>query len=78
MNINEARKVLPAVWVIYCRPKDHPEHFVVRKWYGEVCEKRVALLGNLEAARFFVRDEGACVNLGRSSTDDPVIAEVWI
>lgn len=70
-------------WVIYARPTDHPEHFVVRRW--RVGANRIEALPqfwlgpDIEAARQVVlANYPDAYRLDRSPDDDPCIAEVWI
>jgi hypothetical protein len=66
--------------VIYDRPKDRPDGFVVREWIitpGSVVPARVLgeNLATIEAARELV--PAGLVNIGRQPDDDAKIAEVW-
>ncbi len=69
------------MYVVYEKPKDYPDSFVVRGWSirsnGLVADPHlIATEDTLEAAR-----EKIPVGLVRilpSKNDDPVIAEVWI
>lgn len=67
------------LWVIYERPKDYPDHFVVRRWTVDVGraipEKLAALATTLEEARDIVPDGLHCIP--RHESDDPCIVEVW-
>lgn len=74
----QARATFPPIWVIYNRPADYPDSFVVRVWRGEVPEPEVGLYPTLELARLMVDQDGASIRLPRHHTDDPVIVESWI
>lgn len=70
------------VYVLYERPRDHPQHYVVRVHYtrsdGSVeASPACAIFGSLREAR------AHCVSLGlalvpRAAEDDPVIVETWL
>jgi len=68
--------------VIYARPKDHPEHFVVRRWAvtpgkpEPVPDQECHLTISLHLARAFVPRGLFC--LPRDKNDDPAIVEVWL
>lgn len=66
-------------WVIYDHPRDHPEHFVVRRWLifpGFLEPAEHYLANDLRAARKRIPKGMVC--LGRQPRDDPRIVEVWI
>jgi hypothetical protein len=68
-------------YVVYERPKDYPNHFVVREWRihsdGSIeARQSCALAPTLEEARTFI--PAWCINIGRQLWDDPSIKEVWI
>lgn len=69
-------------WTIYDHPLDHPEHFVVRRWWIEsgnpnpVHSRETLLCATLDAARQAVPPWAHCV--GRQTEDDPVIVETWL
>lgn len=67
--------------VIYDRPHDAPNGFLVRSWdvTGAIVVPGKLLgsdLGSLEAARACV--PVGMVNIGRTAQDDPKIVEVWL
>lgn len=66
-------------FVIYERPKDFPEHFVVRRWtitHGRTAPDLVACLcSTLAEARETVPPDLVC--MPRMDDDDAVIVEVW-
>lgn len=66
----------PPVWVIYDHPKDHPSHFVVRRWIGETPDNKALLCETLEQARESLPP--GLFNLGRFQQDDACILESWI
>jgi hypothetical protein len=66
-------------FVIYDHPKDHPEHFVTRRWdaiEGELFAGPCWLAATIEEARQKIPAGLTCV--GRDEQDDSAIAEVWI
>ena len=88
---NPCRQVLPdkpftvvingvPSYVIYNRPSDHPDHFVVRLWitteHGSGPTGEFKLFDTLDEARHAVPRD--CVCIARSPDDDPVIVETWI
>lgn len=69
------------LWVIFDRPADYPEHFVVRRQdvlpdHSIVVGKQVTLAKSLAEARAAVPD--GLHNLGRQPGDVPSVVEVWI
>jgi hypothetical protein len=66
-------------YVIYDKPSDHPDHFVVRKWSirdGDL--KPLDIVGvtlSLEAARDLIPVDR--IDMPVFENDDPVIVEVW-
>jgi hypothetical protein len=70
-----------SILTIYDHPKDHPNHFVVRRWniYPGRSEPvgEVHLFDTLEAARTMVVAQHRTL-LHRHPDDDPVIVENWI
>jgi hypothetical protein len=68
-------------WVIYERPSDYPDKFVVRRWELRGTEEIVPdqecrLADSLEEARGLIPDGLYCV--GRFAQDDPCIVECWL
>jgi len=69
-------------WTIYEKPKDYPEHFVVRKFSVypgnpvPIPAAEPVLAPSLEEARKFV-PEGH-TRIPRDQKDDPVIVETWV
>lgn len=69
------------MWVIYERPRDFPNFFVVRRWFirsdnGRLDPDRIALLANT------LREARACIPEGlyrqpRFDGDDEKIVETW-
>jgi hypothetical protein len=78
MNLEEARKRFPPMWTIYDHPRDYPDHFAVRCWYGLTPEDSVTHWVTLHEARQYIIDQGGSVPLERFALDDPVIVEVWL
>ena len=68
------------MWVIYERPSDFPEHFVVRRWWtdrGKVyANPTCQFFDTLEEARASLPRNLFC--MARSAGDQPQIKEVWI
>lgn len=71
-------KRFPPMWLVFDRPLDYPNHFVVRVHWGPWGEKRLQLAPTLELARLAVQMEGGSYNLGRKPLDDPKLYEVWV
>lgn len=69
-----------SMWVIYDHPKDHPDAFVVRRWYIEeevtMPDKTCLLADSLQEARELI--PAGRYRIGRQANDDPVIVESWI
>jgi hypothetical protein len=78
MLLEDARKRFPPIWVVCDRPRDYPDHFVVRVWFGLVPEPRCWLFESLQQAREHVVLDGASVRMGRAPTDDQTIVETWL
>ena len=70
------------MFVIYERPRDYPDKFVVRVWVigavkGEPVPTQYFMLADtLEAARKFIPYGLVCIN--RSESDELQIIESWI
>ena len=68
------------MWVIYERPKDHPDSFVVRRAEVYAGSKRFdeqcTLASSLEDARHAL--PRGLTRLGRHPADEPSIVEVWV
>jgi len=66
--------------VIYKRPADYPNHFVVRRWIikhgSQVPEFTGALFDSLDEARAFAGPGRVCFK--RKKDDDPCIVETWV
>ena len=77
-TLAEARRVFPPVWVIYERPRDYPEGFVVRVHYGLFPERACSLVPSLIEARQIAVAAGASVRLDRMPEDDGPIVETWL
>ena len=70
------------LFVVYEKPSDFPNSFVVRKHTIIMGKAKPAgspmLIGpNIDHIREVLRQMGA-INIGRFPNDDPVIKEVWI
>lgn len=74
--------IVLTLWVIYDRPKDYPNSFVLRRQYVDrnnliwADRNPVAIGDALEAIRTLIPVE--LHNMNRMPNDDPAIAEVWI
>lgn len=64
------------LFVLYKRPLDYPEHFVVRRWENDKPTHDVWLADTLEGARGKLPP--GLYRLARDPGDDPVIVETWI
>jgi len=73
-----ARQQFPPIWVIYDHPRDYPDGYVVRVWYGMHAWPEATRVATIDAAREYAQRCGACVLMPRDASDDPVIAESWI
>ena len=69
-----------SMYVVYNRPKDFPNNFVVRRWIihpGQVeGGELIGVADDLSKARRLLPE--GLHNLGRYIQDDPCIEEVWI
>jgi hypothetical protein len=70
-----------AVWVVYERPSDFPQHFVLRKQVvcseGHTHPEAVCKVArSLQEIRTMVPPGRVC--LQRMLEDDPVIVETWV
>lgn len=80
---------VPAYYVIYDHPRDHPDYYVVRPWDAHPGESaprpRIApngqpvcgLFAKLDNARAYCAQFGLVLT-ARAERDDPSILEVWI
>jgi hypothetical protein len=67
------------IWTIYDRPKDCPDHVVLRRWYvtaGSTRPGPCELFDTIQEAR--LRLPRGLFNMRRQDGDDPKIAESWI
>ena len=76
--LEEARKIFPPMWTIYKKPKDFPDKWVVRMWWGETPDSTVSACDSLEIARELIQRAGGCYPLHRSLDDDQSIVETWL
>lgn len=71
---------LLTIFTIYEKPKDQPEHFVVRQWFtnGErdPLPGEAKLAKTLGEARAWIPH--GLVRFDRNPADDPSIIETWI
>lgn len=68
------------LWVVYKHPKDHPNHYVIRRQIvskGQVqFDRHCFLFQTLKEVHNFLPK---CLTLLQPNpNDDPVIAEIWI
>lgn len=72
--------VLP-IYVVYDRPKDHPDKIVVREWDG-VTEKPSLIAHGFEtidlAREWIQKTVPGAHRMPRFPTDDQVVVEVWL
>lgn len=64
------------LWVVYERPLDHPEHFVVRRWVLDRPTKDFRLGRSLREVREFIPP--GLHRVPRHPNDDAKIVETWI
>jgi hypothetical protein len=65
-------------YIVYEKPADAPDKFVVRLWYNDVMTQNVWRCDSLEQARAVIRDlHPGAICLQRMVQDDPVIVETW-
>lgn len=70
------------MFVVYERPKDYPDRYVLRKWVIGAVENEplptewFVIADSLEAVRKFVPNW--CVRIHRNEWDEPQIVESWI
>ena len=77
-TLDEARAVLPPMWVVYDNPADFPGEWVARVWYGEVASAEVLRAPDLVTLRELIVIAGGSVRLHRNDADDAVIRETWL
>lgn len=71
------------LWVVYRRPRDFPDSFVVRRQFVmrdssvRVETTPITVGPSLDSVRWALLPYGL-YNIGRQPNDDPVIEEVWI
>lgn len=71
------------MWTIYDHPKDHPDHYIARKWLmvDGLCLPTEETFADpdLDMVRSHLMNVAAMsVPLVRADGDDPVIVETWI
>lgn len=64
------------LYVIYERPVDYPDVFVIRVWENEEPGEIVAIGNTLEEVRSQLPP--GLYNLGRENEDESQIVEVWV
>jgi hypothetical protein len=75
-------EALLSLWVVYDRPRDFPDHVVVRQQFamrsGAVAVAPFCTLyRSIDEARADLEPKGLCC-LMRHPDDDPTIVETWI
>jgi hypothetical protein len=65
------------IWVVYDHPLDWPDHYVARRWDGELPTEDLVVTFDLELLREHLADKGLA-RLDRRRNDDPVILETWL
>ena len=78
MDLEQAPRTFPRMWVIYDRPRDYPDCVVSRVWYGEVFTDEIMTAQSVEEIRSKVQADGASVMLPRMLGDQPHIVECWV
>lgn len=66
-----------SMWTIYDHPKDHPFHYVARRFVLDRPTADVIVDASLAALRRLFAERGL-VCLDRAPDDDPVIVETWV
>ncbi len=64
------------MWVVYEKPSDFPDKFVLRKWLNDEPTEEIQIADTLEDIRKKVPE--GLVKISRDLRDDPVIVEVWL
>jgi len=65
------------IFVVYDRPSDFPDHYVVREFRGPTVALSALTFDDLESARAHLAEHGL-VRLDRHPSDDPKILETWL
>lgn len=78
MTLDQARQIFPPCWVVYMRPDDYPDGYVVRCWWGVVAEPDAFRCATLVEAREYIAAAGGCFMLGTQDGDPDVILETWL
>ena len=65
------------IWVIYDRPDDYPNRYVVRKFYGNMPTDELYGGRDLEELRTMLA-KSKLIRFPRDATDDPKIVEAWM
>lgn len=74
----DTRGLLLPMAVIYEKPKDFPENYVVRIWDTTKPTNIVYVSDDLEKCRKEINELGLMLRMGAENADDPCIVEVWI
>ena len=65
------------IFVVYERPRDYPEEFIVRCWRGETIDREPFARGrNLDEVR--AQLPPGLFRMAAMPGDDPVILETWL
>ena len=75
----DTTEIMPMA-VIYKKPKDYPDKYVVRIFDGKTGRPTnlIILRNTLEECREDIKASGYSACLQRSKYDDPVIVETWL
>ena len=75
-QLREARAKFPPLFAVYRSPRDFPQQWVVRVWWGFTPEPIACVCDTLQEARESVPH--GSILLPRQDGDDPVLFETWI
>ena len=79
MPLDQAREIFPPAWVIYERPADYPQGYVVRCWYGLTPEPVAFRCPSLVEAREYAVESGASIPLAHAAGGEAeCIVETWL
>lgn len=78
LSLEEAMARFPPMWTIYDHPKDYPEGFIARLWYGETPTLETITGYTLNQVRGLLLAQGSSLAMVRSPEDDPCIVETWL
>lgn len=78
MTIDQLKEHFPAIYTIYHQQPEYPGHYVVVCSYGPKREPQIFVTPDIEAARRYCHQSGACYPLPREAADHHTILENWI